>query len=159
MTSASEVLTQTYCSSGLFQWLACWAQNPKVPYLVMGCSVTSVLSSRSRRGAEPLAVAGAAIEKTVCCGSGRVSNGPTRFSSVAAGLFVSSSGIFNNSTVGHTKKMKNDAIDGAVSSFSKSVSLFQKVQKTVEVAGPVHLQDRRHDSVLKHQDSDPDSLE
>ena len=26
-------------------------------------------------------------------------------------------------------------------------------------AGPVHLLDRRHDSVLQHQDSDPDSLE
>ena len=26
-------------------------------------------------------------------------------------------------------------------------------------AGPAHLQDRRHDSVLQHQDSDPDSLE
>ena len=25
-------------------------------------------------------------------------------------------------------------------------------------AGPAHLQDRRHDSVLQHQDSDPDSL-
>ena len=30
VTSASEVLTQTYLSSGLVQWLACWAQNPKV---------------------------------------------------------------------------------------------------------------------------------
>ena len=34
--------------------------------------------------------------------------------------------------VGYTKKMKNNAIVGAVSSFSKSVSLFQKVQKIVE---------------------------
>ena len=65
VTSATEVLTQTYCSSGLFQWLACWAQNPKVLYFVMGCSVTSVLSSRRRRGAKPLAVAAAAIEKTL----------------------------------------------------------------------------------------------
>ena len=30
VTSASEVLTQTYCSSGLFQFVACWAQNNKV---------------------------------------------------------------------------------------------------------------------------------
>ena len=35
----------------------------------------------------------------VCCGNGRTSNGPTRFSGVAAGLFVSSTGIFINSTV------------------------------------------------------------
>ena len=30
--------------------------------------------------------------------------------------------------------------------------------ETVEAQGPAHLQDRRHDSVLQHQDSDPDSL-
>ena len=72
------------------------------------------------------------VVAAVCCGSGRTSNGPTRFSGVAAGLFVSSSGFFNHSTVGYTKKMKSNAIVGAVSSFSKFVSLFQKVQKTVE---------------------------
>ena len=30
VTSANEALTQTYRSSGLVQWQACWAQNPKV---------------------------------------------------------------------------------------------------------------------------------
>ena len=39
VTSASEVLTQTHRSSGLFQWLACWAQNPKV------CEVQSYMSA------------------------------------------------------------------------------------------------------------------
>ena len=37
-----------------------------------------------------------------------------------------------SSTTARTMKMKNNAIVGAVSRFSKSVSLFQKVQKTVE---------------------------
>ena len=31
-TSASEVLTQTNRSSGVVQWLACWAHNPKVKF-------------------------------------------------------------------------------------------------------------------------------
>ena len=30
VTSASEVLTQTYRSTGLVQWPVCWVQNPKV---------------------------------------------------------------------------------------------------------------------------------
>ena len=40
---------------------------PKVEvlYVVMGCSETSVLSTRRRRGAKPLAVAAAAFEKTL----------------------------------------------------------------------------------------------
>ena len=40
---------------------------PKVEvlYVVMGCSETSVLSTRRRRGAKPLAVTAAAFEKTL----------------------------------------------------------------------------------------------
>ena len=40
---------------------------PKVEvlYVVMGCSETSVLSTRRRRGAKPLAVAAAAFQKTL----------------------------------------------------------------------------------------------
>ena len=38
---------------------------PKVLYVVMGCSGTSVLSTRWRRGAKPLAAAAAANEKTL----------------------------------------------------------------------------------------------
>ena len=59
--------------------------------------------------------------------------------------------------VGYTKKMKNNAIVGAV---SKSPCFF--ISESTENrggAGPARLQDRRHDSVLQHQDSDPDSLE
>ena len=37
----------------------------RVLYIVMGCSGTSVLSTRRRRGAKPLAVAAAALEKTL----------------------------------------------------------------------------------------------
>ena len=37
----------------------------EVLYVVMGCSETSVLSTRRRRGAKPLAVAAAAFEKTL----------------------------------------------------------------------------------------------
>ena len=51
---------------------------------------------------------------------------------MAAGLFVSSTGIFNSSKVDYTKKMENNAIVGAVSRFGMSLLLFQKVQKTVE---------------------------
>ena len=99
------------------------------------------------------------VVAAVCCGSGRVSNGPTRFSGVAAGLCVSSSGIFNNSTVGYTKKMKNDAIDGAVLQFQQ-VCFF--IPESTENRGGRRVQYicRIVDmTVLQHQDSDPDSLE
>ena len=48
----------------------------------------------------------------------------------AFGLSASSTGIFNNSMVDYTKKMKNNAIVGAVSRFSKSLFLyFRKYRK------------------------------
>ena len=76
---------------------------------------------------------------------------------VAASLFGSSTGIFNNSMVGYTKKMKNNAIVGAVS--TSPCYFISESTENRGGASPAHLQDRRHDCVLQQQDSDPDSLE
>ena len=88
----------------------------RVLYVVMDCSGTSVLSSRRRRGAKPLAAA-AAVKRRRC-------------------------GVFAMQSLERSPD-------------SASPCFF--IQKGS--AGPAHLQDRRHDSVLQHQDSDPDSLE
>ena len=78
----------------------------EVLYVVTGCSETSVLSlpegvaapNRQMLRQQHLRRR-CGVFAAVCCGSGRTSNGPTRVSGVAAGLFVSSTGIFNNSMV------------------------------------------------------------
>ena len=63
----------------------------QVLYVVMGCSGTSVLSTRRRRGAKPLAVAAAAVQfrrrrcgvpAAVCCGSGNLEMDPFAHSHV-----------------------------------------------------------------------------
>ena len=62
------------------------------------------------------------------------------------GLFVSSTGNFNTSMLGHMKKLKHNAFVGAVT----SSSLFQKLQNRGGT-GPAHLQRRGRASVLQRQ--------
>ena len=57
------------------------------------------------------------------------------------GLFVSSTGNFNTSILDNMRKLKNNAFVGAVFGFSDPV----------DDAGPAHLQDRGHASVLQRQ--------
>ena len=131
----------------------------------MGCSVTSVLSSRRRRGAEPPAVAAAAIEKTLRRRCSRLlrqqqafewSNSLQRCGGRPLWLLI---GHLQHQHGGLHEEDEEQCDRWSGLQFQQVCFFISESTENRGGAGPGHLQDRRHHSVLLHQDSDPDSLD